>query len=412
MNWVWPVLFFVAFTLVIYHLLIYPVYMLVKSRSKVSEPPDFYHRGFNQTPLDYMLPRVNLIIPVQDSEHFIHGKICNIGAIDYPEHKLRVSFLTSDCNSNVARIMKQSASELQNCHLNIEVIETFGKQQEGALISSILNFENSDVIAISSLPTLLSTDSLLITAAQLNYIETGIVCGQYHFAHSLNLDHKIYERVENYMTHCSDYQFPELGADGAFYAFRTGLFKQLCPDSLKSDLGISASIVRHGYQTIYDARIISVNVSPEITGNKLKTLIKQEARTCQLVLKRLSFLNPGFGRVFFHYFSWSFLRLLSPILILIILMASTHLSDQSPVFLAIAESLGLCVALSLFCSPCTRPIQAGFINKLAFRIGSYSRIFMALFYLLFSKKEIYSGKVSQTRTSDSIPEQKKESQSS
>ncbi|WP_153764699.1 hypothetical protein [Endozoicomonas sp. OPT23] len=309
-----------------------------------------------------------------------------MAAIDYPEHKLRISFLVSDCTGHIAREIKQVTGEQQNCHLNIEVIEVAHNQTENSLINSILNFDDSDVTSVSNMSTLLSTDSLLITAAQLNYRETGIVCGQYHFAHTLGLNQKASGLIERYMTRCSEYSFPELGADGAFYAFRTELFRQLCPTKIKNDLGISASIINYGYQAIYDPRIISLETRHAIEMDQTHLMLQQEIATCKHVYRRLSFLNPGYGRIFFHYFSWSFLRLATPFFVLVIIATAAFLASEYPFFQSVSYFFSVISVLSLISLRSDKSSSSSLPGKIIFRLASYSRVFLAQIYLLFNKR--------------------------
>ena len=335
MEWLWLFIFILASSVVIYHHIGYPVVLKLMAGKSHTAPPPFYHRHYHISPLDHMLPRVCLIMPAHNEAEVIEEKIHNLGAIDYPENKLKVIIVCDGCSDETAMLARGAASQEENCHLDIEVVEKPLNCGKVAVLNEAISLCQCDVVALSDISAILSTDSLLITAAQLSYEETGVVCGSYHFFHSLSVGEQAYWQYQRKIKAQESDLGATLGVHGAFYAFRRALFDRLPPDTINDDFTLPVSIVMQGYKCLYDSRIIALELEQacnEMDFNRRKRIA---AGNVQQAIRHAGLLHPKFGKIAFNFFSGKFLRPLMPVFFTLILISSAWLSMRYPLFIPI-----------------------------------------------------------------------------
>ncbi|WP_034832339.1 glycosyltransferase family 2 protein [Endozoicomonas numazuensis] len=335
MEWLLLSVFLIASFIVIYHHVGYPVALKWLAKRGQTTPPPYYHRHYRISPLDHMLPRICLIMPAHNEAAVITDKIHNLGAIDYPENKLKIIIVCDGCTDDTAELSRRAASQIENCHLDIEVVEKPQNCGKVAVLNEAISLCQCDVVALSDISALLSTDSLLIAAAQLSYEETGVVCGSYHFFHSLSVGEQAYWRYQRQIKTQESSLGATLGVHGAFYAFRRRLFEELPPDTINDDFTLPVSIVMQGYQCLYDERIMAVELEQACNEMDFSRRKRIAAGNVQQAIRHIGLLHPRFGRIAFNFFSGKFLRPLMPVFFTLVLLSSALLIKHYPIFIPI-----------------------------------------------------------------------------
>ncbi|UYM14777.1 glycosyltransferase family 2 protein [Endozoicomonas euniceicola] len=320
-------LFIVACLVIIYHHAGYPLLLRVLSRKHPSPPP-YFHRHFNITPLDLMLPRICLVMPAHNEADTISDKIYNLGTLDYPENKLRIIIVCDGCTDATADIARGAAKARENRHLTIDVVDKPDNCGKVAVLNEAISLCDCDVVVLSDVSALLSIDSLLITASQLSEEDTGVVCGSYQFFQSLNAGEQAYWAYQRQIKTSESTIGATLGVHGAFYGFRRKLFERLPPDTINDDFVLPVNIVMKGYKCLYDPRIVAVELEQacnEMDFNRRKRIA---AGNVQQAIRCIGLLQPRFGKIAFNFFSGKFLRPMMPAFLFLALVSSAWLASS------------------------------------------------------------------------------------
>ena len=126
-----------------------------------------------------------------------------------------------------------------------------------------------------------------------------------------------------------------VGATGAIYAIRKGLYQKLPEETLLDDVLTPLSIVMQGYRVVYEGRAeaydrVSANVQQE-WRRKVRTLVGN----WQLLRLKPALLSPAANPVLFRFLSHKIMRLLVPFLLMLAFEANLFLPRfPYPLFLA------------------------------------------------------------------------------
>ena len=324
-------LFLAASALVVYHHIGYPVMLKLLARH-AQDLPSFYHRNFRITPLDHMLPSICLVMPTHNEEEWIQEKIRNLAALDYPEHKLRIVIVCDGCTDDTALLAKRTLKEPECQHLMVNIVEKPVNCGKVAVLNEAISLCRCDVVALSDVSALLSIDSLLIAAAQLNDEHTGVICSCYHFFQSLSVGEQAYWHYQRTIKTRESATGATLGVHGAFYAFRRDLFETLPPDTINDDFTLPVSIVMKGYQCLYDPRITALELEQACNEMDFQRRKRISAGNVQQAIRHIGLLHPKFGKIAFNFFSGKFLRPFMPVFLFAVLLSSAVLAKTFMVF--------------------------------------------------------------------------------
>jgi cellulose synthase/poly-beta-1,6-N-acetylglucosamine synthase-like glycosyltransferase len=123
-----------------------------------------------------------------------------------------------------------------------------------------------------------------------------------------------------------------VGGDGAIYAIRRSLYRDLAPGDL-SDFVNPLQIVAQGYRNVYEPAAISREGGAEGYGAEFRRKVRIVNRAWRATFKMRSLLNPfRYGFFAFQYLSHKVLRWLVPWLMLVVFAANLLLAGSSPLF--------------------------------------------------------------------------------
>ncbi|OED41972.1 hypothetical protein ACH42_12720 [Endozoicomonas sp. (ex Bugula neritina AB1)] len=325
-------LFLAASAVIIYHHVGYPVVSKLLALSNTDDLPSFYHRHYRVTPLDHMLPRICLVMPGYNEEACIQEKIRNLACIDYPEDKLHIVIYCDGCTDDTALLARRTLQEPECQHLQSTVVEKTINCGKVAVLNKAISLCHCDVIALSDVSALLSIDCLLITAAQLSNDKTGVVCGSYHFLHSLSVGEQAYWYYQRKIKAQESAAGATLGVHGAFYAFRKELFEKLPSDTINDDFTLPISIVMKGYQCLYDPRITTLELEQACIDMDFRRRQRIACGNVQQAIRHIGLLHPRFGKIALNFLSGKFLRPFISIFLLVVLLTSVELARTFALF--------------------------------------------------------------------------------
>ncbi|MFC2170683.1 glycosyltransferase family 2 protein [Calditrichota bacterium] len=269
-------IFFAAAFIVLYHLIVYPVAIVLLSSFVKEKHP----HGFP----DNELPTVALLISARNEEKFIASKLENSLQLDYPREKLRIIVLANGCTDQTAEITRDFADR------GIELFE-FGEigkvksQNEG--VSRIDN----DIVVFSDANTPYNQEAIRQLAKHFSDEKVAVVAGKHTY---VNLDQATgateaayWHNVENTLKKAESKLGALLGAMGSIYAVRRKLYIPLPSGEITEDMFGPLLIAAKGYRIVYEPRAVAMEKAEA-------TFAKEYARK-EMVIHRVA------STVFFHY---------------------------------------------------------------------------------------------------------------
>src|SRR4029078_12597287 len=157
----------------------------------------------------------------------------------------------SDATRSIAEATLESVADLK-CRV-ISYDNNIGKV---AVLNDQIGRATSEVVALSDASSLLTPDALLRSAAHFADRDVGVACPTYSVVDASNPGEQAYwayqSRVRRYEANLA----APLGAHGAFYLFRRGLWSELEPDTINDDFVLPMRIVASGFRAVYDPSIV------------------------------------------------------------------------------------------------------------------------------------------------------------
>ena len=358
MEWLALILFVLASTVIVYHHIGYPLILKLITQGLENTLPDFYHRDYQITPLDHMLPSINLIMPAHNEANTIQEKIRNLAALNYPDDKLEVTLVCDGCTDDTAKLAKKTLAEPECSHLNLSVVEKLENCGKVAVLNEAISLSRCSVVALSDVSSLLSINSLLIVAAHLSNENTGVTCGSYHFFQSLNVGEQAYWQYQRSIKTKESALGATLGVHGAFYAFRRELFDLIPLDTINDDFTLPVQIIMKGYRCLYDTRIIAIELEQSCNEMDFQRRNRIAAGNVQQAIRHAGLLHPKYGKIAFNFFSGKFLRPFMPLFLFITLLSSVFLSQSYTIFqIILSIQLGIYGATAFYILRRSQPAQ-------------------------------------------------------
>lgn len=322
--------------LVLYHHLVYP--FILKSVQRYHRVGEMFiiPRHYTNCLLDKNLPTVTLVIPAFNEQQWIVDKVLNCAALDYPQSKLKVIIACDGCTDKTALFARQVSQEKSCAHLDIEIHEFKENRGKVAILNTVIDTIDSDLVALSDVSALISLDALLIAAAQFKIKSLGVLNSHYCLLTPGSVGEASYWQYQSNIKLAESSFGSTLGAHGAFYMFRRKLFKSLALDTINDDFILPMQIVADGYVAKQDNRITSVELESSDDSMDWHRRVRIAAGNLQQLIRLKKMLLPHYGGIAFTFISGKALRVLMPFLMIVALLGSLILAPFHQVFLFIA----------------------------------------------------------------------------
>jgi poly-beta-1,6-N-acetyl-D-glucosamine synthase len=271
-----------------------------------------------------MFPMVTLFIAAYNEESVIAGKIENSFSLSYPCHKFEVIVGSDGSTDSTNYIVNQYSLKYPNLKL-LPFPERAGKVN---VINKGISFCSGDIIVLSDANAIYNINSINNIIWHFFDETVGCVAGEKRINHPSNgtdiaQNEGIYWRLESFIKQGECKIKTVIGADGALYAIRKGLFQLLPEDTSVDDFLLSMLIVKQGYKISYEPEAYSY----EETGNSLQDEFRRKVRIAAGNFFNLKYLSVffSFNIISFLFVSHKFLRWISPfcfILLTVLLLSN------------------------------------------------------------------------------------------
>lgn len=317
------IIVFASFGLVVYSYALYPfvlggiagVVQLLRDTRYVFGKMDRRARE------DQELPTVAIVVAAFNEERHIGARIENLRSLDYPGDLMEV-FIGSDGSTD-------RTSEIIASYSNHGIHAFAFEQNRGK--ASVLN----DLVGRTTAPILVFSDAntnfdrlaLRRLVAHFKDEIVGAVSGELRLTRSSgdNQD-SLYWRLEQYLKFFEARIGGLLGANGAIYAIRRGLWRPLPADTICDDFCVAMNIAATGHRLVYEPSAYAEEDTPDAIGEEFKRRVRIGIGNFQALFRHPEYLTATSPGTAFAYLSHKVLRWIAPHLLLLALMASALLA--------------------------------------------------------------------------------------
>lgn len=309
----WTGLFIVAYTYLIYGMVIIVLARLAKRR-----PP---------APIDTYVPDVTLVIAAYNEEAFIEEKIENTRQLNYPAGKLDVMIVTDGSTDGTPAIVSRYPF-IKHYHQP----ERRGKIHA---VNRVMKYVETPIVVFCDANTLLSKDAVKLMVRHYQDPEVGGVSGEKRIFtdasdNASGSGEGLYWKYESFLKRKDAQTYSLVGAAGELFSIRTSLFEAPPADSIIEDFYMSMKITQAGHRFAYEPDAIATETASVSVDEEWKRKVRICAGGFQAMARLLPLLNPfRFGMLSFQYVSHRVLRwTLAPLCLPLILLSNLVLAMQ------------------------------------------------------------------------------------
>lgn len=259
-------------------------------------------------------PTVTLVIAAYNEQEYIRQKIENCLALDYPQNKLSLMFITDGSTDNTPHIIKEYPQVL--------LLHASLRKGKIAALNRAMQLIETPVVIFTDANTLLNKDCIKNIVRHYSDERIGGVAGEKRVSNDVTKSavagEGIYWRYESFLKKLDSQFYTVVGAAGEIFSIRTKLYQQIEENVILDDFIISLFVCLQGYRVVYESNAVAIETSSFSIKEEQKRKIRISAGSFQAIILLKNLLNPFRNfKLFFQYlshrvFRWTLCPLLLP----------------------------------------------------------------------------------------------------
>ncbi len=283
-------------------------------------------------------PEVSFIVAAYNEEDCIRAKALNTSALDYPQEKLSLIFVTDGSRDRTNEILAEFP--------DIQVHYRPERAGKTAAINRVMKLVKTPITIFSDANTEINSQAIQEIVKHYRDEKVGAVAGEKRVSNpqheqASSAGEGLYWKYESTLKKWDAQLSSACGAAGELFSIRTALYKPVPSHALLDDFLISLKVLREGYKIAYEPRAYALETSSASIQEELKRKIRISAGGIQSILWMKDLLNPlRYGLFSWQYFSHRVLRwTLAPLALLVVLLVNIVLASEGGLIYTIALSL-------------------------------------------------------------------------
>ncbi len=326
------VLSFVTFVmgfLVVYHHVIFPLWLRQYRKKHLITAPNVESLDMHDAAVREALPHITVIIPAYNEAAVITDKIMSLGTLHYPAEKLHIALLCDGCKDNTAEIARAAHQLPENQHLQLSIEDFKTNRGKVAVVNEAMLKASTPLVALSDVSALLSVDALLMAASHFKDPKIAVVAGGYRILNAGSAGEKLYWDYQLSIKLGEAALGAPMGVHGAFYLVRQHLFEPLPSDTINDDFIIPMEMVAKGYRAVYDPNILALELEQADMAQDQHRRRRIAAGNLQQVIRLRKLLHPRYRGIALAFFSGKALRTIMPFCLMMLFLGSVILYPTS-----------------------------------------------------------------------------------
>lgn len=258
-------------------------------------------------PLDpQLLPDVTLMICAYNEADVIEEKMQNIRALNYPQDKLCVMWVTDGSNDN--------SNELLQAYPEVKLVYSPERKGKAAAMQHGLQENKAEYVIFTDANTMLNADAIREIVRQFMKKNVSCVSGEKrvaarHAGQATAEGEGVYWKYESMLKRWDSELYSAMGAAGELFAVRMSHYLPAPSNALLDDFMISMLILKDGHRIAYTNEAYATEYGSASTAEESKRKRRIAAGGLQSIWWLRSMMNPfAYPKVAFQYVSHRVLR--------------------------------------------------------------------------------------------------------
>ena len=304
--------FWLSMFLIIYPYIIYPglLYILPKKKYQLNKKGE--------------TGPVAIVCSLYNEEKVICSKIDNFYNLDYPEAELYLGL--DGCTDNTFDEIKKAIRDHR-----VKVYQ-YSRRGKINVINTMMCEVNRPFVVMTDANCMFRPDAINALMEHLNN-GVGVVCGRLILTNERGTSGEgLYWRLETFIKRIESKFGSVMGANGAIYLFRRGLFEPPPSNTINDDFSISMRIYERGNDMVYADNAIAEEKLVTTDLEEFSRHVRDGAGHFRAMVYFWRLLNPMRVKRFFFYVSHRVLRWMVPFLLILAIIANGFLAIQPSVY--------------------------------------------------------------------------------
>jgi cellulose synthase/poly-beta-1,6-N-acetylglucosamine synthase-like glycosyltransferase len=260
--------------------------------------------------------RVSFLIAVHNGEEFLEAKLVSILHLDYPPELVDIFVLSDGSTDDTEAIARRFS------HLGVRLL-ALPRRGKAAALTTGMREADGDILVFTDVRQQLAPDSLRLLLENFADPAVGVASGALTILDAATheeADTGLYWRYELWIRDRLSRIDSIFGATGAYYAVRRELTAPIPDGTLLDDVYLPLFAFLAGYRLIVDARAKAFD-RPTGLETEFRRKVRTLAGNYQILIAWPRILGPT-NRLWFHFWSYKFGRLLLPFALIAMFAAS------------------------------------------------------------------------------------------
>ena len=264
-------------------------------------------------------PPVSILLAVYNGEAFLDAKLRSILALDYPREQMEI-LVASDGSTDQTNTIAESFA---SAGVRLLRLPRGGK---AAALNAAIREARGEILVLTDVRQMLAPDSVGYLVEAFADPAVGTVSGELMIregATRQELDIGLYWKFEKWMRKSLSAIDSIFGATGALYAIRRDLAVPIPSYILLDDMYLPLAAFFRGYRLVMDPRALVFD-SATALDTEFRRKVRTLAGNYQILLAYPALMGPR-NRLWIHFLSYKFGRLLLPWCLIVIAVSSCWL---------------------------------------------------------------------------------------
>lgn len=284
-------------------------------------------------------PRVSVIVAVHNGEAYLREKILSIFALDYPRDLMEILIASDGSTDATDSIARSFAGEGV-------ILLQLPRGGKPAALNAAVAASQGEILVFTDVRQTLAPDSLRLMLENFHDPAVGSVSAELVIRDGQNREERnvgLYWRYEFWIRVQLSRMDSIFGATGAYYALRRDLAVPIPTNALLDDMHLPLAAFFRGYRLIVDERARMFDYSTNLQA-EFRRKVRTLAGNYQILMEYPGLLTWR-NRLWLHFVSYKFARLILPFALIAALISSVFLPAPWNWLMFTGQVLFYCLAI-------------------------------------------------------------------